>query len=86
MIRATEWVGDHMPYVYVVLKNGTSVAVPDADKADWETERESINRMGSSMASNPSAMRLVCRNGENVIAKFNEKDVAGWVWHDGKLA
>ena len=73
-----------MPFVYVVLKNGTQVAVPNADKAEWETERESINRMGA--AGQISAMRLVCRNGETVVAKFNEKDVAGWVWHDGKLA
>lgn len=66
-----------MPFINVILKNGTSVAVPDADEAAWVSERPFPG-------ATESEVRLVCKQGDRVLAKFLGDDVSGYVWRDGK--
>lgn len=68
-----------MPFIYVVLKNGTKVAVPDADEADWMQER-----LYPGSDSGASILRLVCKRGNVVLGRFNADDISGYVWQDGR--
>ena len=67
-----------MPFINVILKNGTAVPVPDADRADWVSERRHT-------AATADELRLICRRGETVLARFDADQVAGYVWRDGGL-
>lgn len=67
-----------MPYVNVVLKNGTQIPVPDADVAEWVSER-----LAASSSVPASTLRLICRQGERVLARFDAHDASGYVWRDG---
>jgi hypothetical protein len=70
-----------MPFVEVVLKDGTKIVVPDADSAEWIREPSSADmpRQQTNLVR-----RLICKKAESVIARFNSEDVAGYVWHDGR--
>ena len=69
-----------MPYIHVVLKNGTRIPVPDAETAGWE------NKFPFPGASTRQVI-LVCKNEQGrEVGEFLQGDVIGWVWHDGRLA
>ena len=67
-----------MTYIAVVLKNGAKVPVPDAQRAEWVSERGAD---GPGVIQNH--VRLVCYRGDTVLGRFNFEDVAGYVGIDG---
>lgn len=69
-----------MPYITVVLKNGTTIPVPDADTAEWVFERPAIG--GTQIAND--VRRLKCMRASTVVARFNAEDVAGYTWRDAE--
>ena len=70
-----------MPYINVILKDGTRIPVPDATSAGWAVETRAD---GASRESSNLILRLVVKNGDAVVARFNNEDTAGYVWVDGK--
>lgn len=65
-----------MTYINVLLKTGQLVPVPNAKTAEWQNEPQ-FER------SKFSVVRLVCKQGDNVLARFNESDVVGYVQREG---
>ncbi|MDA0265198.1 MAG: hypothetical protein O3A93_13030 [Chloroflexi bacterium] len=67
-----------MPYINIVLKNGTLIPVDDADDVAWVNEWSYDGATGTHRI-----IRVVCKRGEDVRAKFNADDVSGYTWHNG---
>ena len=65
-----------MPFINVILKDGTKVTVPDATKAQWVSEPVAVG-------ATAVAIRLVCTDGDKILGKFNSDSIAGYTWHDG---
>ena len=66
-----------MPFISVILKSGVSIIVRDADTADWINE---LAHRGTS----EHVIRLVCKSGDQVLARFDAGEVAGYMWTDGR--
>lgn len=63
-----------MPKVHVVLKSGAKIEVEGADEADWREEL----RFPGAEGQQRFTVRLVCKLGDRVVARFDGSEVAGY--------